>query len=130
MARLSESRVPPAAQPQPGDYSFDLGGALSAVVGLHSLVPANAFSAEALGTERAGNGVVIDQGLVLTMGYLVMEAEEVRLTLNDGERVAAHVLGADPVTGLGLVQALSPLGVTPLRLGDARPLRAGDASRS
>ena len=68
-------RVPPANQPRPGDYGFDLDRTLSSVVGLHSIIPPDAFSAETLGTERAGNGVVIDNGLVLTIGYLITEAE-------------------------------------------------------
>jgi S1-C subfamily serine protease len=63
-------------------------------------VAEDAFTAATLGTERLGNGTVIGAtGLVLTMGYLIMEAEEVVLTRNDGARVAAHVLGSDPVTG-------------------------------
>ena len=68
MPSLTEWRVPPAYQPRSGDYNFDLDRALSSVVGLHSIIPADAFTAETLGTERAGNGVVIDDGLVLTIG--------------------------------------------------------------
>src|SRR5712675_1899543 len=74
MPSLTEWKVPPAYQPRPGDYSFDLDRVLSSVVGLHSIIPADAFSADTLGTERAGNGVVIDDGLVLTIGYLITEA--------------------------------------------------------
>jgi hypothetical protein len=59
MPSLTEWRVPPANQPRPGDYGFDLDRTLSSVVGLHYHSP-DAFSAETLGTERAGNGVVID----------------------------------------------------------------------
>src|SRR5512143_1815565 len=69
MPSLTEWRVPSANQPRAGDYAFDLDKVLSSVVGLHSIVPADAHSAETLGTERAGNGVVIDDGLVLTIGY-------------------------------------------------------------
>jgi S1-C subfamily serine protease len=117
------ARLRPSAEA----YPFDLEPALSSVVALESRVPRDAFSAAGLGTERLGNGVVIaGNGLVLTMGYLVMEAEQVTLTLNDGSRVSAHVLGADPVTGFGLVQALEPLGLPPLPLGDSRTLRAAD----
>jgi len=57
---------------------------LSSVVGLHSIIPHDGFTAETLGTERAGNGVVIDDGLVLTIGYLITEAEQVWLHLSDG----------------------------------------------
>ena len=87
MPSLTEWKVPPANQPRPGDYGFDLDRALSSVVGLHSIIPADAFSAETLGTERAGNGVLIDDGLVLTIGYLITEAETVWLHLGDGRVV-------------------------------------------
>jgi hypothetical protein len=70
MPSLTEWRVPPANQPRAGDYAFDLDKALSSVVGLHSIIPPDCLSAETLGTERAGNGVLIDDGLVLTIGYL------------------------------------------------------------
>jgi S1-C subfamily serine protease len=113
-------------RPSARAYAFDLDQALSAVVALEARVPEDAFTAGTLGTERIGNGAVIGpNGLVLTMGYLIMEAEDVTLTLNDGARVSAHVLGSDPVTGFGLVQALEPLGLPYLPLGDSRSLRAG-----
>ena len=106
MPSLTEWKVPPANQPRAGDYSFDLDRALAAVVGLHSIIPADAFTAETLGTERAGNGVLIDDGLVLTIGYLITEAETVWLHLGDGRVVQGHALGFDSETGFGLVQAL------------------------
>jgi len=84
MPSLTEWRVPPAYQPHAGDYDFDLDRVLSSIVGLHSIIPPDAFSAETLGTERAGNGVVIDEGLVLTIGYLITEAEAVWLHRGDG----------------------------------------------
>ena len=125
MARMGESRVPVAMQPQPADCSFDLERALGAVVGLHSLVPAGAFTAEVLGTERAGNGVVIDDGLVLTVGYLVMEAETVWIHPNYGNAVPGHALGFDYETGFGLVQALGRLDIAPLPLGSAHDAEIG-----
>jgi S1-C subfamily serine protease len=118
--------VEAARRPDADAYGFDLDRALSAVVALEARVPDDAFTAVALGTERLGNGVVIGPGgLVLTVGYLITEAEDVTLTLNDGRRVAAHPLGADPVTGFGLVQALEPLDLAPMALGDSRRLEAG-----
>jgi S1-C subfamily serine protease len=125
MARTSEGRIPPAAQPRPGDYSFDLDAALAAVVGLHALVPADAFTADILGTERAGNGVVIDRSLVLTMGYLIMEAETVWIHSNDGRAVEGHVLSVDTETGFGLVQPLGRLDLSPLALGSSRDAAIG-----
>ena len=129
MPSLTEWKVPPANQPRAGDYSFDLDRVLSSVVGLHSIIPADAFSADTLGTERAGNGVLIDDGLVLTIGYLITEAETVWLHLGDGRVVEGHALGFDFETGFGLVQALGRIDLDPLPLGssacdrDRRPRR-------
>lgn len=126
MPALTEWRVPPANQPRASDYAFDLDRALASVVGLHAIIPPDAFSAETLGTERAGNGVVIDDGLVLTIGYLITEAESVWLHLGDGRVVEGHVLGFDAVTGFGLVQALGRLDIEPLPLGSSAETRLGD----
>ena len=123
---LEDWKVPDHARPQPDDYSFDLDRALDAVVGLTARVPADAFTAGTLGTERSGNGVVIRaDGIVLTVGYLVTEAEEVWLTTNRGRVVPGHVLGHDQTTGLGLVQALGPLGVPALTPGYGRKAPPG-----
>ena len=126
MPSLTEWKVPPANQPRPGDYSFDLDRALASVVGLHSIIPSDAFSAETLGTERAGNGVLIDDGLVLTIGYLITEAETVWLHLGDGRVVQGHPLGFDFESGLGLVQTLGRLDIDPLPLGCSATTKIGD----
>jgi S1-C subfamily serine protease len=126
MPSLTEWRVPPANQPRASDYSFDLDHVLSSVVGLHSIVPSDAFSADSLGTERAGNGVVIDDGLVLTVGYLITEAETVWLHLGDGRVVQGHALGFDSVTGFGLVQALGDLDLDPVPIGSSAEAEIGD----
>jgi S1-C subfamily serine protease len=123
---MTEWRVPPAIQPRTGDYAFDLDRALSSIVGLHSIVPADAFTAETLGIERAGNGVVIDDGLVLTIGYLITEAESVWLHLGDGRVMEGHALGFDSVTGFGLVQALGQMNIDPLPLGSSAATTLGD----
>jgi S1-C subfamily serine protease len=123
---MPEWRVPPAYQPRPGDYSFDLDRALCSVVGLHSIIPPDAFTAETLGTERAGNGVVIDDGLVLTIGYLITEAEAVWLHLSDGRVVEGHALGFDSVSGFGLVQALGRIDLDPLPIGSSTAAKLGD----
>ncbi len=114
-------------RPSPRGLSFDLDRCLDAVVVLAASVPEDASTAEALGTERIGNGIVIGtNGLVLTIGYLITEAEEVTLIANDGRQVPAHVLGSDPATGFGLVNALEPLNLPSLPLGDSRTLESGD----
>jgi S1-C subfamily serine protease len=126
MPSLTEWKVPPAYQPRASDYSFDLDRVLSSVIGLHSIIPPDAFSAENLGTERAGNGVLIDDGLVLTIGYLITEAEAVWLHLGDGRVVQGHALGFDAETGFGLVQALGRIDLAPLPLGSSAEIRLGD----
>src|SRR3979490_3209513 len=126
MPSLTEWKVPLASQPRAGDYSFDLDRVLSSVVGLHSIIPADAFSADTLGTERAGNGVLIDNGLVRTIGYLITEAEAVWLHLGDGRVVEGHALGFDSVSGFGLVQALGHIDLEPLPLGSSAAAQIGD----
>jgi S1-C subfamily serine protease len=126
MASLLEWKVPPAAQPRPEDYGYDLERALSAVVGLHSIIPGDAFTADILGVERAGNGVLIDDGLVLTIGYLITEAETVWLHYGDGRVAAGHALGLDQETGFGLVQALDRLDLPALPLGSSSAVEIGE----
>jgi S1-C subfamily serine protease len=126
MPALTEWKVPPVNQPHSGDYGFDLDRVLSSVVGLHSIIPPDAFSADTLGTERAGNGVIIDDGLVLTIGYLITEAEAVWLHTGDGRVVQGHALGFDSVTGFGLVQALGRLDLDPLPIGSSATTKVGD----
>jgi S1-C subfamily serine protease len=126
MPSLIEWKVPPANQPRASDYGFDLDRVLASVVGLHSIIPSDAFSADTLGTERAGNGVVIDDGLVLTIGYLITEAETVWLHLGDGRVVEGHALGFDFESGFGLVQALGRIELDPLPLGSSASAKIGD----
>ncbi|KIU47378.1 MULTISPECIES: S1C family serine protease [Bradyrhizobium] len=126
MPATTEWKVPPAFQPRPEDYRFDLDRALRSVVGLHSIIPPDAFSAETLGTERAGNGVLIDDGLVLTIGYLITEAATVWLHLGDGRAVEGHALGFDFESGFGLVQVLGRLDLDPLPIGSSAATQVGD----
>jgi len=126
MPSLLELKVPAAAQPRPSDYGYDLERALSAVVGLHTIIPPDAFTADTLGSERAGNGVLIDNGLVLTIGYLITEAEQVWLHLGDGRVVEGHALGADQETGFGLVQALGKIDLPELTLGASKAAEIGE----
>ena len=87
---------------------------------LRAEIPEDAFTAPILGTERVGNGVVIrDDGLVLTIGYLITEASTIWLTTNKGVVVAGFPLAYDQATGFGLVQPLGKLGVRPLARGSA-----------
>ena len=127
MSSLGDWKLPLAMQPKPKEYGFDLDRTLESIVGLRTTVPADAFTAETLGTERAGNGVLIrGDGLVLTIGYLVTEAETLWLHLSDGRVVPGHVLAYDQATGFGLVQALTRLDLPALALGDSSRARVGE----
>jgi S1-C subfamily serine protease len=127
MPRNLEWEIPGEIQPKPADCNFDLDHALAAVLGLQASVPQDAFTAGTLGTERAGSGVLIRRdGLVLTIGYLITEAETIWLTSAGGGAVPGHVLGYDQETGFGLVQALGRLDVPAIELGAGRRVGAGD----
>src|SRR5260370_28330780 len=96
------------------------------IVKVRAVVPENAFTAGILGLERVGNGVVINSdGLILTIGYLITEAADVWLTMNDGHELAGHALAYDQVTGFGLVLPLENRGFTPLPLGSSAELVEG-----
>ena len=100
---------------------------MRSIVTVRSSIPDDAFTAATLGTLRDGSGVVIrDNGLVLTIGYLITEAEEIWLTSHDGRVVPAHALAYDQETGFGLVQALGRLGLPALQFGDAAKAKVGD----
>jgi S1-C subfamily serine protease len=127
MAAAGNWAFPDALQPDPARVAFDLTAALDASVLLRAEIPGDAFTASILGTERAGNGVVIgDDGLVLTIGYLITEASSIWLSTNRGKVVQGHALAYDQGTGFGLVMALDKLGVQPLARGSARKAAPGD----
>ena len=94
-----ELDIPEHLQPDPSEWSFNIDDALARIVTLRSHVPADAFTSRALGTEREGSGVVIRDGLVLTIGYLVTEAEAIWITAADGRVVPGHTLAVDQETG-------------------------------
>jgi S1-C subfamily serine protease len=124
----TEWAIPQTAQPRADECAFDLHGALASVVAVRTEIPGDAFTASILGTERAGNGVVIDQrGLILTIGYLITEAESIWVTTLSGKAAPAHVVGYDQATGFGLIQALGRLDAPPLELGTAAAVQVGDA---
>jgi S1-C subfamily serine protease len=105
---------------------LDLETLNQSVTKLRADIPEDAFTAGILGSQRIGNGVVIDSaGLVLTIGYLMTEATDVWLTNAAGREIAAHPLAYDQVTGFGLVLPLQKLDAPPVSLGSSAELRAG-----
>ena len=127
MSSSSDWEMPHSFQPKPENYAYDLEAALTSMVGLRAIIPADAFTAETLGTERTGNGVLIREGVVLTIGYLITEAETIWLHLADGRAVPGHVLAYDQETGFGLVQALARLELPALPIGESKTAKVGDS---
>lgn len=100
---------------------------LSAVVGVRAVVPATARTAESLGTVREGSGVLIDaEGFILTIGFLIMEAEQAEVIDTDGQAVPAEIAAYDWESGIGLLRARQSLAGKPIPLGDARGLKPED----
>ncbi len=100
---------------------------LSAVVGIRATVPQHARTAAALGTDRVGSGVLIDaSGLIVTIGYLIMEAERVEVQLASGQPIPAEILAYDYETGFGLLRAEAAIETRPMALGSSGGLEPGD----
>ena len=124
---LAAGPAQPAAAPaqasDPLGHSAALLRATDAVIGVQVMALDGARSAATLGRARSGSGVVISaDGLVLTIGYLVLEADQVLLVLDAGRTIPARVVGYDVASGFGLVQALAPLGLAPAPLGQPERL--------
>ena len=102
---------------------------VSSVVRIKTFIDPDGRTVENLGREREGSGIVIDEnGLILTIGYLMVEAHAAEVVTNDGRTVPANVVGYDHETGFGLLQAIAPLKLRPMALGksaDAQGERSG-----
>ncbi|GGC34657.1 serine protease [Siccirubricoccus deserti] len=123
----SEWEIPSDLQPDPSEHDFDLDAVLRSVVGVKAMVPPDAFTAQSLGTERTGSGVVIrPDGLIATIGYLVTEAETIWLTTHDGRAIPGHALAHDFETGFGLIQALGRLDLPALPIDGGEAPEPGD----
>jgi S1-C subfamily serine protease len=124
LALLCSLLLTPSA-PAFGDQ--DLKGTLEAIVKIRALVPSSARTAGSLGTEREGAGVVIDSnGLILTIGYLILEAESLEVVSSDGQVLGATFVAYDDNTGFGLVRLKETFKVTPFNLGDSAEVQVGD----
>jgi S1-C subfamily serine protease len=100
---------------------------LSGVVHVKTFINPDGLTRENLGREREGTGIVLDNaGLVLTIGYLMVEAHAAEITTNAGHTVPASVVGYDNETGFGLLQAITPLKVRPLAMGKSSDVKTGD----
>jgi serine protease Do len=100
---------------------------LSAIVQLKTYINPDGRTVRGLGQQRAGSGIVIDdKGLILTIGYLMVEAHTAEVATNSGRKTAAEVVGYDHDTGLGLLRATEPLKVKPLPIGKSADLKEQD----
>ncbi len=95
---------------------------LSAIVRVKAKILPNARSAATLGTQREGSGVVIREGYVATIGYLVIESEAIEITAADGRPVPATLAGYDHASGFGVLKLLAPLAAKPLAMGNSSAL--------
>jgi S1-C subfamily serine protease len=100
---------------------------LSSVVRIKTYINPDGRTVDNLGQERDGSGIVIDDdGLILTIGYLMVEAHAAEAITNDGRKIPATVIGYDHDTGFGLLKAVAPLKVRPMAFGNSRDLKVGD----
>jgi S1-C subfamily serine protease len=100
---------------------------LKAIVKIRAIVPKEARTANTLGTEREGHGVLIDsRGNILTIGYLIVEAETIEVFGTEDKPINATFVGYDHNTGFGLVRTDKPLDVVPMKLGDSSKVKEGD----
>ena len=110
---------PAQAQPDERIRSMD---ALSVVL-LRATAPKDSRTASTLGASREGSGIVIDNsGLILTIGYLILEADGIEIVPADGKALPATLVGYDHATGFGLVRTTVPLNVKPIEFGDSASL--------
>lgn len=109
----------PRAPGTPRQMTGDLTRFNSSIVRLDAQVPSDATSAETLGADRVGTGIVLDERTVLTVGYVTLEAESVMVTTASGKRIPASVAGYDHGSGFGLVRTAVPLDGKPMPLGDS-----------
>jgi len=115
------SWVGPALADQPS------GDVLKAIVKIRATIPKEASTASTLGTEREGNGIVIDnKGHILTIGYLIVEAESIEVVGSEGQQVSATFVGYDHPTGFGILRADKPMQVEPMKLGQSGKVKEGD----
>ena len=102
----------------------------SAVVGIRVEVPRDRPSAATLGVARWGSGVIFDaeQGYLLTVSYVLLDAARIEVLLRDGRKVPARLVGLDLEVGVGVAR-LEGRGPWPAAaLGDSTAVAAGETT--
>jgi serine protease Do len=116
--------LPASAQTEPPRTLEQL---IAAVVKIKTHIAPDGRTVQGLGREREGTGIVIDNdGLILTIGYVMVEAYAAEIRTNDGRTIAANVVGYDHDSGLGLLRASQPLHIPPLALGKAADVKENE----
>src|SRR6266478_4115340 len=100
---------------------------VSAVVRINTHIMPDGRTVQGLGREREGSGILIDaDGLILTIGYLMVEAYAAEVVANNGRTVPANVIGYDHESGFGLLRTITPLKLKPMPLGKSAEIKEGD----
>ena len=100
---------------------------VSSVVRIKTFINPDGTSVSNLGREREGSGIIIDEsGLVLTIGYLMVEAHAAEIVTSAGRALPAAVVGYDHETGFGLLRTLEPPKIKPLAFGRSADLKEQD----
>ncbi len=108
-------------------YNFDIHETVESIVPINTYIPENSFSAEMLGSERSGHGIIIDDdGLLLTVGYLITEADSIWITPKGREPVPGYIVGNDFESGLGLIKPMKPLNLPKIEFGTVTKLKKAD----
>ncbi len=126
---LSLAASPPVNSASAQDTINALSKAQTAVVGVQVIAADGARSAQTLGKQRSGSGVVIAaDGLIVTIGYLILEADQIQITTVDKKTVPARVVAYDLATGFGLIRPVVPLrGIAPVALGGTLDIKTGES---
>ena len=122
-----QAQISRELRPTQANLTYDLESALDSIVSVRARIPDDAFTAPILGTERSGHGArILETGLVVTIGYVIAEAQEIWLVGANDQAVTGHVVGYDYETGFGLVQPLGQMDLPILDLGDSDLISTGD----
>ncbi len=127
LSNILEPNMKSTNKPRREDFSFDLDTTLASVVKITSNVPQDAFSAKTLGTSREGSAISInDSGILLTIGYLVVDSDSIFLHLRNGHTIEATLIAYHHESGLALIQALSKIDIPFIPQGNKDNLKKGD----
>jgi S1-C subfamily serine protease len=126
LASAVGSALAQGAAPPPAERA-SLEDLLSSIVRIKTYINPDGRTVDNLGRQREGTGIIIDEsGLILTIGYLMVEAHAAEATLGNGRTVAAVVVGYDHESGFGLLRTLEPVKVRPMQFGKSDSVKERD----